>query len=874
MGEVFVAEDTRLHRKVAVKVLSGLVAADEERRRRFEREAQAIAAISHPNIVTIYSVEEADGVPFIVMELVEGRPLSDVIKTGGLPIDDLLRIGVAVSDAVGAAHQRGITHRDLKPANVMVGTDGRVKVLDFGLAKLREAEAEYDGETRLPTGDLTGEGRIIGTVAYMSPEQAEGKSVDPRTDIFSLGVMLHEMAVGERPFKGDTNVSIISSILKDTPSSITDLNPALPVGLAKVIRRSLAKDPSRRYQSAIDLRNELEELKQDHESGAFTRLSDTSLKAAAPAGHPRSRGAAIALGVAALAVAALGVAWYASRGRTSGTTVTFEPDRVTRITTTGVAQLAAISGDGRYIVHIKNEGVRPSLWVRQTATSSDVQIVPPADVRYDGLTFSPDGDYVYYNTYELTGGLAMLYRVPVLGGTPTRVLDDIDSRVSFSPDGRQFVFARGVPGATQNLVMIANADGSGARSLAAAVPSGGQSVAAAGGNGFIALDAPSWSPDGKSITVPARSLEEGPHSVVLVFDATSGQSRTIGGKWANLQDTVWMPDGRSFLIVAAELSAPQSQQIWQVTYPAGERHRVTVDLNNYSSVTVSNDGRTIATVQNEVNSSIWVAPATDIAKATQISQGTGKGEGVQGLAWTGDGRLVFGSRASGSPQIWISDADGRNARQVTSTEGIATSPSMPVSGDFVVFQQYIGLGLHIYRIGLNDGLPKQLTTGPGESVPTVSPDGQWVYYNVFSAGPRHAVRVPANGGSPTILDGTGLNVLGVSPDGSTLLGTAWDATARRSSLAIVPVTGGPPKLLGLPVVTAPAWAPDGKAITYIDFVDGRAALKRHDVTTGVSTLLYTFPRDRLFAFAWSPDGKRIALGRGSVSSDVVVIGRK
>ena len=217
-----------------------------------------IAALNHPNIVTIHAVEEADGVPFIVMELVDGQPLSDLIKDGGLPLETLLRIGTAVSDAIGAAHQRGITHRDLKPANVMIGHDGRVKVLDFGLAKLREAETEYDGETMLPQSDLTGEGRIIGTVAYMSPEQAEGKPVDPRSDIFSLGVMLHEMAVGQRPFQGDTNVSVISAILKDTPASITDLNPALPTGLAKVIRRSLSKDASRRYQTAIDLRNELE----------------------------------------------------------------------------------------------------------------------------------------------------------------------------------------------------------------------------------------------------------------------------------------------------------------------------------------------------------------------------------------------------------------------------------------------------------------------------------------------------------------------------------------------------------------------------------------------------------------------------------------
>jgi serine/threonine protein kinase len=216
MGEVYVGEDTRLHRKVAIKVLPELMSADAERRQRFEREAQAIAALNHPNIVTIHSVEESEGLPFIVTELVEGRPLADLIARGGVPLDTLLRVGIAVSDAIATAHERGVTHRDLKPANVMVSPDGRAKVLDFGLAKLREAELDADGVTRLPTGELTGEGRIIGTVSYMSPEQAEGKPVDSRSDIFSLGVMLHEMATGERPFSGDTNVSIISSILKDT----------------------------------------------------------------------------------------------------------------------------------------------------------------------------------------------------------------------------------------------------------------------------------------------------------------------------------------------------------------------------------------------------------------------------------------------------------------------------------------------------------------------------------------------------------------------------------------------------------------------------------------------------------------------------------
>jgi eukaryotic-like serine/threonine-protein kinase len=559
---VYVAEDTKLHRKVALKVLSGLASGDSERRTRFEREARAVAALNHPSIVTIHSVEEADGVPFLTMELVEGRPLSAIIPGSGLPLDALLRIGTGISDAMAAAHQRGITHRDLKPANVMVTDDGRVKVLDFGLAKLREAELDAEGVTRLPASDFTGEGRIIGTVAYMSPEQAEGKPVDQRSDIFSLGVLLHEMATGERPFKGDTNVSVMSAILKDTPSSISDINPMLPAGLAKIIRRALAKDPSRRYQTATDLRNELEELKQELESA-----ETISLAAARPA-TGRRLAAWLVAAVAAVLVAGggLGLWWWRSASRS--VPQTFELDRFARLTSTGHAQIAAMSPDGRYVVHIKGQGTSPSLWVRQTATFGDVQIVPPAEVRYDGLTFAPDGNFVYYVTYGRLGGVASLYRIPVLGGTPQRIIEDVDSRISFSPDAKQFAFMRGSPSEGRNYLMVANADGSGARRLAT-LSSPDQ----------FKLDAPSWSVDGRTILAGVQSLRDGPHNAVFAVDVQSAAAQNVGGRWAFTHDVEWMQDCHSFVVSAVDFGS-QTPQLWQVMYPGGERRRITNDLNN------------------------------------------------------------------------------------------------------------------------------------------------------------------------------------------------------------------------------------------------------------------------------------------------------
>jgi serine/threonine protein kinase len=251
MGEVYVAEDTKLQRRVALKVLPKEMAADPERRSRFEREARAVAALSHPNIVTVYSVEEADGVHFITMELVEGKTLAKVLPRNGFSLGELLEIAIPLADAVSSAHRTGITHRDLKPDNIMVDGEGRLRVLDFGLAKLHDSAGAEEGLTHAPTATVeTEEGKILGTVAYMSPEQAEGKTVDPRSDVFSLGTILHEMATGERPFRGDTKMSTIGAILKDQPASVTERNPSLPRHLGRIVRRCLAKDPDRRYQTA------------------------------------------------------------------------------------------------------------------------------------------------------------------------------------------------------------------------------------------------------------------------------------------------------------------------------------------------------------------------------------------------------------------------------------------------------------------------------------------------------------------------------------------------------------------------------------------------------------------------------------------------
>jgi serine/threonine protein kinase len=358
MGEVYRARDTKLNRDVALKTLPAHLAADAERRTRFEREAQSLAALSHPNIVTIHSVEQADGLLFLTMECVEGTPLSDLIPKGGLPLPRILALAIPLADAVSAAHDKGITHRDLKPANVMVTADSRVKVLDFGLAKLVEPAPAEVLATALPTAAVSSEGRIVGTVAYMSPEQAEGKRIDARSDIFSLGVLLYEMATGERPFTGETPVSTITSILRDTPRAITDVNRALPRDLALIVRRCLEKDPEQRTQSAKDLRNQLEDLKRTLDSGELPVPTIAGMPTPIHAGAVVRRervvwGAALTV----VTMIAAGLGFWALRPAPSPAELRLE---ITAPPTTDPTSLA-MSPDGTWVVFAATvEGQSPS----------------------------------------------------------------------------------------------------------------------------------------------------------------------------------------------------------------------------------------------------------------------------------------------------------------------------------------------------------------------------------------------------------------------------------------------------------------------------------------------------------------------------------
>jgi len=902
MGEVYLAQDKRLGRKVALKLLPSTFTTDDDRLRRFEQEARAASALNHPNIITIYEITNAAGSHIIATEFVEGETLRTRVNRSPLSLAETLNIATQVADALSAAHKAGIIHRDIKPENIMLRPDGYVKVLDFGLAKLSEQAAPAVAAEAPTIQVRTGSGVVIGTAGYMSPEQARGLSVDHRSDIFSLGAVIYEMLARRKPFEGETPSDTMAAILKTEPAALARVAPGVPSELIRIVNKSLRKDREERYQVVKDLWLDLKALKQDLEfqdkldrsvssEGDATGAMPASEPTATLSGprHTTSRsaisnisesisieikrhkvGAALTL-LAVLIIVGAGSFGIYRRFLKKEAIAHFWDIKLNRLTNSGNAIDAAISPDGKYIVYVLSDRSKQSLYIRQVSTANDKEIVAPAPVGYFGITFSPDGNDLYY-AIKANLDAGTLYRVPVLGGVPVKLMERIDGPISFSPDGKQFVLVRGnYPNTGESSLVIANTDGSGERNLVVKKPLERLTP--------IFFTGPSWSPDGNIIAATVARF--GGRSKVVGFSVADGSERELSTEsWPFAGRVQWLPDMTGVLLVAGD--SPIGAMLWIISYPDGGLRQVTNDLNSYRSIGLTEDGQKLVSVQSQGLVNLWVVPEGDALKANRLSTGnvssffSSTGSNV---SWTPDGRIVYVSNESGNAAIWITNQDGTNRKQLTANAATNVSPVVTADGRYVVFGLWQDGKRNLCRMNLDGTNPIKLTPGPGDSFPTVTPDSRWVIYTTYEAPKPTLWKVSIDGGAPVRITDHVVAVAAVSPDGKFIAYTypeSIDPFAPPNRIAVIPIDGGPAThtfqiSASGTVSTVIQWTPDGESIFYSVNASNVSNIWSQPIDGGPPKQVTDFKDLLITAFSWSRDGKQLVCTRGSLLRDAVLI---
>jgi eukaryotic-like serine/threonine-protein kinase len=916
MGQVYRAEDTRLGRQVALKFLSEDLARDSGSLERFQREARAASSLNHPGICTIYDVGSHNGRPFLVMELLEGQTLRERISGRPLATDVLLDLGAQIADALDAAHARGIVHRDIKPANIFITTRSQAKILDFGLAKQtasrRVAESIGAGRTATDITSnnllLTSPGSAIGTIAYMSPEQARGEELDARTDLFSLGAVLYEMATGQAAFTGNTSAVIFDSILNRTPAAPTSLNPNVPPKLEEILGKSLEKDRELRYQTAAELRGDLKRLKRDSDSGRTASGSGSAWSGAGggarsetyaapseatvtpantqpaatmqktPGSGWRTLATIVSVVVGLSVMVALFLHYRAPRheGLSSFSQMTITP-----VTSSGNIHSVAISSDGKWLCYVADEKGTHAIWIRQLATGSTVQVEIGSPGEIEGLTFSLDGNYLYFVKHDESSGLGTLFQVPSLGGSPHQVIADVDSPISFSPDGKRFAFVRDSTKLKNSSLLVTNADGTGV-----------QTLLTLNRPNFLSSAGPAWSPDGKRIAISDNPNGEFNKFAIETVDVDSKTKTRLGSNdWIVPDQMAWLPEGSAVLFPARVNKTSLNSQLFEVSYPGGDSHRVTNDLNFYIDASITSDGSALATVQVGLTGNLWITnfgSNASLSPPRQITSGISRADGISGIIWAPGDKIIYGYYSSGALRLASTSPDGTNIHDISPS---AESPGwLSGCGDgrhFVFSSRGTAGGSSVWRADIDGTNVTQLSTDKIDVQPTCSPDGKFVIYVDVSDPVNRLMKIGTEGGAAIEISKIEAESPTISPDGSSVaLAYTPDPAKTTKLLAIVGLNGGEiQSTYDLPQDVALngdggqklAWTKDGRAVLYPANKDGVVTLWAQPISsTGAKAppakqLMSLGPDFKWGAYTLSPDGKKIIYANGHVVTDAVLI---
>ncbi|MBK8147029.1 MAG: serine/threonine-protein kinase [Acidobacteria bacterium] len=867
MGEVFLAEDSKLGRKVALKVLPAGMAVDRKRLNRFLQEARLAANLNHPHICTIYEIDATADTPFLAMELVQGETLAERIERRSVSTDDLLSTASQIADALDEAHRAGIIHRDIKSSNIIVNHRGQIKILDFGLAKSMAEDVSDEEVTRAKTED----GMLVGTVQYMSPEQALGKNLDGRTDLWSLGVLLYEMVTGELPFKAPTQAGTFDSILNRPPAKIEG---DVPPEVVAIIEKLLEKDRDLRYQTASDLLADLRRLRRARgdasESGESLRVSATQVPAVTgsltrptigQSGIGSRRFPILTVFPALILIAASALVVWKYFGSASGPKV-FDLGDSTRQTNLGKVVDAVISPAGDHIVYVTDDGAKQALWIKQTSGGSVLQIVPASESVFQGIAVSPDNKWVYYNVWDRVS-VGQVYRIPALGGVPQKIVHDCMPGISVAPDGSRLTFVRSDDRARRFVLLTIASDGTDEREVLS-LP------------GAFAYR-PIWAPDGKSIAfglfenAPDRRFPQ-----IAEIPAGGGEIRIIWRDETNKVQPnrfVWLPD-KTGLLVTLVNSREFRTQIWQLDYPSGNLRQITKDLNSYGALSVSADGRSMLAVQEDLLLSVWNVSPKKPALARRITDG--KTEGI-GLSWTADNRLVYSSNVSGNAEIWMMNEDGTGKRQLTSDATPKLSPCVSGDGKYVFYAVIGNERGGSARMEL-DGRNQQ-TLENKWGVTCAAGSNHLLYLANVDRQGTQLFRDTTDFNAPVQLPENTIVNVSLSPDGKRVATVYWDEEKRRHGFEIIDIADGKTTNFELPTTAVQKnsetqfvirWTPDGKSLSFVNDENGFANVWILPLNGEKPRRITNFNDNFIFGFAWSQDGEKLAVSRGTLTSDAVL----